>query len=195
MAIAPKQESPRNKQLHEQITQAQKLLDSVAVTDVPRMSERIFVGIWLPFFAGDTPLPHQVEMTHWINFAGNPYRIVHVVNSEGAVLFDVPAIFDRLAINPHAMAERDLPNISHVVASAEQYAHVHPLHGTRYLDAELTKRALIMKVPATVLANLQVWNAIFARYGRPPLVAVDETTSGSESAQPDDGLSYDIDPL
>jgi hypothetical protein len=65
-----------------------------------------------------------------------------------------------------------------VVQTAAQYARIHPHQGSYHLNSELTARALIMKVPANVLKDLDTWNKIFARYGRPPIVKID----GEQSA-------------
>jgi hypothetical protein len=160
----------RNSRLAQQIDDISSQLATVAVTDNARLSERHFTQIFLPFFAGDKTLMYPVDMTHWLNTAGGPYREVEVIDLTGTVLFTVPPIFDRAAIN----ATSDGKPIAHVVATATQYARIHPIQGQAYLSAELTQRALVMKVPSAVMYHLEVWNKIFQRYGRPPLISVDE---------------------
>lgn len=195
MATAPEQKlTPRNQMMLDQINSAYEALVAAGAQETPRMAERIFVGIWLPFFAGDEKRQYDVTLQHWLNFTQNPYRSVHVVDTQGRVLFEVPALYDRSAVNPQADTSA-LPSIAHVVESASQYANIHPTQGERYLDAELTRRALTMRVPATVLSNLETWNAIFMRYGRPPLVAAEKLPTAALAEPKDGGLSYDVDPL
>lgn len=185
--------TPRDQKLLEEITRIHASLQTVDQQDAVRMSERVFVNIWLPFFAGDENPTYPVDIQHWVNFSGSPYRAVQVVDTNGALLFTVPALFDRTAVNP---VSGDHRSVAHVVRSAEQYSGVHPMQGQRYLDAELTKRALIMKVPASVMANLETWNSIFARYGRPPLIKLDAAAApGSKQPAADPDISYDVDPL
>lgn len=181
----------RNKKLADEIQEIHTQLTSVAVKDHAILPERTFVQVFLPFFAGDEKLMYKADLTTWTNFAGGPYREVEVVDAQGKTLFTVPPVFDRTAINP--VANSTTP-IAHVVATAQQYARIHPTQGLHHLNAELTKRALIMKVPASVLKNLEIWNAIFERYGRPPLVAVDSITEPTPtSIQGND--DFDFEPI
>lgn len=157
------------------------------------MPERVFVGIWLPVFTGEGN-PYKVTLQHWINFAEGPFRAVNVIDDKGEVLFQVPPLIKRETVNP--IGEDRRHSIGHVLHSAEQLTNFHPAQGMQYLEAELTKRALIMKVPGNVLDDLKTWNAIFARYGKPALKAVDESgqevkPSGAAAAASDD-LSYDV---
>lgn len=174
--------SERKDRLAQQIADISKALEVVADTDFARMPERNFVQVFLPFFAGDTDLMYKVDMTHWLNFAGGPYREVQVIDNKGVVLFNVPPIYDRTAINP---LSGESHSIAHVVATTTQYARIHPVQGQNYLSAELTKRALVMKVPAAVMHHIDVWNAIFTRYNRPPLIAMDDKPSDAPAAAKD----------
>ena len=162
----------------------------------PRLPERHFKEIFLPLFAGDTELTYEVKLDNWVKVAGSPFQAVDIHDNAGKVLFTVPPLMDRSAVNP---INDDGPNISHVVASANQYARVHPNMGLQHLNAELTKRALIMKVPQSVRKNIEAWNSIFERYGRPPIMALpDEHATGSTASAPqqDKGTpDYDLEPL
>lgn len=174
-----------------EIDQISKHLIQAAEPNIPTMSERVFVYIWLPFFAGDDKPQYPVDFQHWFNFTGNPYQPVNVVDEKGDVLFQVPPVFDRSVVNPLSQKRTSL---AHVVQSYQQLRNIHPNQGNVFLDAELTKRALLMKVPHNVLANLETWNSIFQRYGRKPLVEVDSqatTSPGSAAAAGQPDISYD----
>lgn len=163
----------RRKQLQDHIEMVQGALKTAESKDVPQISERIFVGIFLPLFGGDDPLPYAVDLGTWVQrVAGTAYKAVNVIDTQGKVLFVVPPLYDRGAIDP-VPADRGSP-IAHMVASAGQLALMSPRQGSSYLNAELTKRALVMKVPTNVLAHLETWNEIFKRYGREPLIALDD---------------------
>lgn len=157
-----------------------------------RLPERHFREIYLPMFAGDEKLLYDINLGHWVNFAGNPYRGVDIIDEKGNVLFTVPPVFDRDTINPTTANRRTL---FEVMETAQQYANIHPHQGLKYLDSELTGRALIMKVPANVAKDLDTWNMIFQRYGRPPLAKVSKKDSDKKesTAAPDD--DFDFEPL
>ena len=169
-------------------------LKEVESTDRARLSEYIFKNVFIPMFAGDKDLMYQVTIENWIKVAGNPYKSVDIVDNNNKVLFTVPPPFNRDAINP--VSNDDVP-LAHVVKSAQQYANIAPAQGLHYLNAELTKRALVMKTATHVMNNLEAWNAIFARYGREPILRLNETEAVNP-AQPGNNKGsddYDFEPL
>lgn len=181
----------RQDRLKMEIETVAEQLQAVSTSDHARLAERIFVGVFLPFFAGDEKPAYPVTIGHWINVAGSPFASVDVVDAQQQRLFTVPPVFDRSAVQP---IQSRGTSIQHVVLSAEQLSRMHPTQGANYLSAELTRRALVMKVPTSVLAHLETWNAIFTRYGRPPIAAVDDkpATAAPGAASDDD---YDLEPL
>lgn len=179
--------SNKRARLQEIVTMAHDTLAEIGEQDVATVPERNFVAVFLPIFAGEPPTPYKAKLfPHWVNIAGNPYRPVDVVDTKGKVLFRVPPLFDRMAIGPSTQMKRGQhSSISHVVASAGQFAAMSPAMGEQYLSKELTKRALLMKVPQSVLQDLETWNAIFARYGRPPLVALPPDVAKKDPTNPE----------
>lgn len=183
----------RDQKIKDEIEGIANALAEVSDSDGPYLAEVIFVSVFLPFFAGDKETKYKVGMQHWINTAGSPFSAVKVVDQRNVVLFTVPPIYDRSAIQP---VNKDLGSIANVVASAGQLTRLHPSQGTHYLNAELTKRALIMNVPTNVLQHIEVWNEIFKRYGREPIVPLHENEAKSKpSDKPEEGLDYDFQPL
>lgn len=183
MAIDPMDEKRRQQQA--QIDDISAALEGISKKDVTRLPERNFVEVCLPFFAGDTKPKYPIDMNTWLNIAGGPYCSVDVIDNKGQVLFTIPPIFDRSAIDPTAKGRHSM---AHIVATTNLYVKQHPKLGANYLDKELTGRALVMKVPAAVQKHLEIWNSIFTRYKRPPMLEVQtsdkeiETTSTKLSA-------------
>lgn len=160
-------------------------LNAATAGERPRFAERLFVGIFLPYFAGDKPLPYPVDSSVWVaRVATNPFQEVDVVDIQGQVLFTVPAMFDRSALDPgRAAGSKDSLPVEHIVKSAQQLRYLHPLHGEAYLETKLTEKALIMRVPTNILHNLDVWNKIFVRYGREPIVGLPEQSGATAAAE------------
>jgi len=154
-----------------------------------RLPERHFREIYLPMFAGDAKLNYPVDLNHWVNFAGNPYREVDIINERGEVLYTVPPVLDRHSVNPMDGSETRT-SIAHAISTAQQYGRIHPSQGVNYLNAELTERALIMKVPANVLKDLETWNAIFQRYNRPPIIQA-QAEQVKPVVRPDDDFDFE----
>jgi hypothetical protein len=168
------------KRLADEVVMIRDELSSVASSDRARLPERIFVGVFLPFFAADKDPAYPVNMGNWINVATSPYKGVDVIDATGKVLFTVPPVFNRETVNP--VSDETVP-LAHVVKSAHQLANVHPKQGSAYLNQELTKRALVMKTATNVLNNVEVWNEIFKRYGREPLVKLNEEAGMADTGQ------------
>lgn len=168
-------------QLTAKLEMVREQLEETGAADVATLQERIFVHVFLPVFAGDEVNQYKAKIyPHWINVAGNPYRPVDVVDLRGNVLFRVPPLLDRTRLRTSTQAGERAPrsSMSHVVASANQYAAMSPVLGERYLNKQFTERALLMKVPANVAHDIEIWNEIFKRYGRPPLVELKESGAG-----------------
>lgn len=192
-------EEKRNR-WEEQLQMLNTELNEAVNNDRPRLSERIFVGVFLPFFAGDTERHYpQANLTMWVGrVAGNAYREVDIVDAQGQVLFAVPPVFDRSALDPQRSKQENSVPLSHVVASAQLYSNLSPAMGEQHIRAELTKRALVMRVPANVLAHVRRWNEIFTRYGRPPMVELEAAAPATEdgkTAKPGDEPDFEMELL
>lgn len=176
----------RQNVLKNQIETIVDQLSTVSSADRPRFPERYFQGIFLPYFAGDAHLPYPTADTvMWVGrVAGSPFQEVDIIDASGAVLFTVPPMMDRGALDPKRAGERGGPSLGHIIHSAQQYALMSPSQGAHYLQQKLTEKALIMKVPSNVLRNIETWNRIFERYGRPPLMPL-------ESAAPPEATKAD----
>lgn len=170
----------------EEINAIRRSLDEQEIATRARMSERIFVGLWLPVFAhGKNEYYPQVNLDMWANFAGNEYREVDVVDvKSGQVLFTVPPLFDRSGVTPILKERNKIPggSITNVIKNAELRSKVSPRDGQNFLHAHLQQRAIFMSsIPPSVRENILRWNAIFKRYNLPPIVEMEEVTQQTDS--------------
>lgn len=178
-------EDQKDERASRQLEQIRDDLADADKTSRARMLERNFVLVYLPLFAGDPPEQQHygANIRGWTNYAGGAYKEVDIVDSAGNVLYVVPPMFEREAVQ--AVTEEGGRGIASIVANTQQLAGLSPRQAAAYLESELTKKALIMKVPVSVLKNVQTWNDIFKRYGRKPMFELDATAaSGAVGAAP-----------
>ncbi len=187
-----------DEQLVRQILDDKKALDQINDTSITRMPERVFVDVYLPFFAGDNPLPYDVGLNHWINLAGGPYKAVHVVDNSNVVLFTVPSVLNRDSVAPVVRRNGDgVPMIADVVANAQALGKQNPVEAKRYLDAHFSQRMGLMKSAKNADPIKQLWNDIFARYNRPSMFDDNHTPESSDGKKDDDSgsVEYEYEPL
>jgi hypothetical protein len=151
-------------------------LEAITNEDAARLPEKIFAGVFVPIFAGEDSLYNNVSMETWVNFAGGPYRRVDIVGSRGEVIFTVPPIFERGNVKTIVDSTRN-NSVFHMVLTAQQYARVHPKQGEAYLKDSLSKRTTMLSSPINLAKNLEFWNMVFKRYGRPEITVVTNTTA------------------
>jgi hypothetical protein len=150
------------------------------------IQEVYFVSIFLPLLYGDVTVSHTATLKDWINYAGGPYNSVDVVDAVGKVLFEVPSFYERNMIATK-MGHEATP-IAHILKTAQQYSQIHPVQGEMYLEQAMDKKTMVISNVKVVLSNLEKWDEIFMRYGKPsimakiknntPNVSNDTTTSG-----------------
>ncbi|WP_144106650.1 hypothetical protein [Paraburkholderia sp. BCC1886] len=164
-------------------------LTDIASEDVARLPEDEFVHVFLPFFeiyvkhlAENTSyaqltkdlalLKHKVGMADWISIAGTPYKGVDVFDKSGAVLFRVPPVFEYQGVNPvRDVNDRSQAPLGEVMKTADQYMQIHPAQGTQFMNVALAQRLRTMRSGQHLVRHVLAWNAIMARYNRPPLIA------------------------
>lgn len=183
----------REQKIAEEIQNITRDLETVSSRDIRNIPERVFREVFLPMFAGKEDLVYPASTRIWANIAGSYFSRVNVINERNEILFTVPALMNNSAVNP--VSSEEIP-VSHVVATAKQYAFMHPAQGSQYLDDQLTKRSLLMRVPNNVLEDIETWNKIFERYGYPIITEVkDLQQKTNPDAQSGDGIDYDFEPL
>lgn len=175
-------------QISEQLNNVNDGLNVLGNANINKLQEKIFVGVFIPIFAGEESL-YNATMETWVRFAGGPYKEVDVIDSKGKVLFRVPPIYDRSTIN--STTDGKVP-IGHIVTTANQFSRIHPNQGKAYLENELNKKAMLLKVPSNVVKNLEFWNMVFKKYGRNEIMPIDakEVKVNTSKTNPDDFESF-----
>jgi hypothetical protein len=178
----------KNKILAEQIKNIHDSLTSISAQDITSLPEPVFVNSFLPFFAGQT-VTSDINVSTWVGIAGNPYRSVNIVGANGEVLYTIPPLFDREALDPNKRQIGVSP-MQHVMKTYEQFMQLSPQRARSYLDQELAKRNLAVDARENIISNLHIWNAIFARYNLPLIQGGPQSPSTSASSSDKVDLDY-----
>ena len=150
-------------------------LTTITDEDTARMPEKIFAGVFVPIFVGEESL-YNATLETWVNFAGSPYRSVDIIDARGNTLYRVPPIYERGNIKSITDSTRN-NSVFHMVLTAQQYARVHPKQGEAYLNDALSKRNTMLSSPINLAKNLEFWNMVFKKYGRPEIKVVEDKVS------------------
>lgn len=148
-----------------------------AMEDKAVVSEDIFVKRYLPMFANKQ---EGVDLTSWLDVAGNAYRYVDVRRGD-EVLFTVPPLLKRSVTN---VTRRPRDSIIEFMSLVEKKTAVNPHLGRSYMNAELDHRIARLGIDPS---EISVWNSIFERYDIEPIAEV-PTEAG---LQDNDGETQD----
>lgn len=185
----------RDKALADQIASIHSSLVNIPQEDIATLPEEVFKATFLNFFAG-LPVPENVNASVWAGIAGNPYKPVNIVGVDGEVLYTIPSLFDRQAVDPTKVADHAVP-MQHVMITHEQLTRISPVRARSYMNAQLAQRRIAVDVSPTIAKNIKTWNEIFKRYDLPTIEIKDGSSyttvvkEGSDSP----ALSYDDDIL
>lgn len=150
------------------IEQIFKDLNKATEKDTKRISEGAFKTLFLPMFLDQKNNPHELVMAHWIEFSGSPFKSVHVVDAQDNVLFTVPPIYNRKALDDLTNKDdkgRSISPISHILTTYAQMSKIGPQVGENYINGELGQRFQLMRQDVDYIESLRVWKEIFERYG------------------------------
>lgn len=147
------------------------------------ISEDIFVKRYLPMFASKDK---NVDLTPWLDVAGNAYRYVDV-RSGDEVLFTVPPLLKR---SPTNVTRRPRDSMIEFMSLVEKKMAINPHLGRSFMDAELDHRVARLGID---LDETEQWNKIFERYGIEPIVELseDQVSKASAGEGQDKGLFSD----
>jgi len=166
---------PTNKTLETLITtdfeKAADALDMIERANRSRIPENLFRNVFLGLFANLDNQHPDATIQNWIAIAGNPFAQVDVVENN-QVIFTVPPIYDKDAVNPAAMNRAE--PLSHIVAIAQKLAMRSPIEGQNYIANKYNATRETVRGQADVLSNIERWNAIFERYNLPELLALEK---------------------
>lgn len=159
----------------------------------PIIPERYFVGIYLPWFAGEevivpTPEGGGVKMNsdHWIAVAGHHAQEVDVLDEHGNVLYSVPPMVNSMQILTNY--DKVGYSLTSVFKRYKEEADIYPQVAKDNLKHELD-RTVSVEVKEIKDEYARRWYDIFKRYGYIDNVAgevngVPEATSPGEKVEP-----------
>lgn len=167
-------------------------LTQVDPGDCFAMSESRFHAIFLPMFAGDTPLMYPATIDMWQSLAGGPFKEVRIVDNRNQTLFMVPPLFDKEGMSPltgTGQAE-GLSSMVQVLDRANMYSRQGKARMDWFLNGELDRRSFMFKNKANEDEFIRRWNEIFVRYGRPP-IAITADPAGKPVVKTESDLASD----
>ncbi len=164
--------------------------DALVVNAQPevKLPEQVFVHHFLPYFSGQKPMTKEDRVIeNWVAIAGTPTNEVAIVGNDGAVLFNVPPVFDTSSLD---VTTRNVgESMGDIYAGFAMRRNNIPAVANTYLAASLdNKHNEIVNEPTGTVQKR--WQAIMDRYniaGAKPAVAT--STVGDD--EPNDDLVYD----
>lgn len=147
------------------------------------IAEQFFVDVFLPMFAGDEHAPWGATPNMWVNMAKGPFNEVNVVNTQGELLFAVPAMVSQNAIKAidGTGASARMQTVGNMVEMAKMYANRGPMAVQNVIKSELDKRSFLFADKNISAENIRRWNEIFTRYNRPLLPTIATATASTPS--------------
>lgn len=164
-----------------------KNLQKATDEKVKHMSEGAFKELFLPMFLNQEDNPHGLVMANWIEYAGSPLLPVHIVDENEKIIFTVPPISNRNALNELGTLDkngRPMAPIVHILTTYSQLVRSGPTVGENYLNGEFSKRFSLMKQDVDYLEMLRVWKSIFDRYGYTDVIPLDLGPSPTSTNKP-----------
>lgn len=185
----------RHRALSDQIASIHASLVAIHEEDIATLPEDVFKATFLPFFAGQ-PTDANINASVWAGIAGNPYRPVNIIGVDGEVLYTIPSLFDRQAVDPTKASDHAVP-MQHVMITHEQLTRISPIRAQSYMNSQLAQRKIAVDVTPTIAKNIQTWNQIFKRYNLPTIEVKDgaSVTTVSKEGSDAPALDYDEDIL
>lgn len=149
-----------------EISDALKHMRKVEETDKPKITEEAFVQRLLPLLLNQQE-ETDVDVTVWLEIAGNPHREIDVADRSGTVLFTVPPLVARTPTLAPTREGRGLNGIGEILAtySAKQ-ASEHPVAAHVFLEHAL-RNEILTPDQQLLLECLRKWVFIYERYNLP----------------------------
>ena len=140
----------------------------------PRISEELFVSRYLPLLASRQT---GVDVTPWLQVAGNAYRSVEVVK-DGKVLFTVPPLLRQIPTKIH---RRGAESVLEIVETSRLHAAQHPRVGQYYLEQHL-QGAVDPEPPEE--SALKEWYNVLKGYGYDVAATADADSASDNGDNP-----------
>lgn len=153
-------------ELGEGVVLAMEAIQKLNTADVPRVPEGIFTQHILPIM---TDRSGKVDISAWLDIAGNAQRPIDVIDLRGQVLFRVPAMMRQL---PTKTSSSHRASITELASTAKLKGEVHPGLGQNFLAQGLSRHVPRLGTQVD-LESAKAWNAILKRYGYPSIFPED----------------------
>lgn len=154
-------ESMTPKPVSPELRHAMESIAALASVDVPRLPEILFRTHLLPLLQDTSG---EADLRIWQDIAGTVNRPIDVTDTQGNILFRVPALLGTVP-TPTTNRERD-PRSTY--AEIVQMSHLkneqHPAVGKSYLENALARKHSALPVD---MDNLKQWNVVLAYYDLP----------------------------
>lgn len=188
--------TPHDRERHSLIAGMEKALaDS---DDIFQMPENIFVTYFLGLFRGDIPVDESTVdaknelLEHWLKLSGGPLRPIRVVDAQGTLLFEVPALSTTSMFN--TQRKEGATTFSEIAKLAHHYSLITPVAEENYTSEALEKKFADIYTKNHQLSEREkTWVSIFERY-KTSYPGPDQTTApvAGHSTKPfDDKFSDD----
>lgn len=152
-------------------------LDKLNIRTIP---ENMFVHHFLPFFAGEVKENAQEIMTNWLTIAGSAVSPVNVVDPQGRVVAQVPAIQNNEGLDPSAKSDS---NIAYSVKEAKAVTGLSPIAAQNILRSDLGIKltAMTNSITKSNAVHEGKWTSLLNHYGKGVKTDSKVNTEGNDS--------------
>lgn len=138
----------------------------VEATDKPKITEEAFVKHLLPLLVNRDRVP-DLDVTVWLDIAGNPHRPIDVAKRDGEVLFTIPPLIARTPTLAPSKEYRGAEGLNEIMAVyAAKQTTEHPAAADVFLEHALRNQVLSAD-QQQLLDFLRQWVFIYRRYDIP----------------------------
>lgn len=141
--------------------------------EIVRFPEPLFVKHFLPLFSGQVQPTPQLNLSVWITIAQGEYNPVHIVDQKNEILFTVPPMLERDAIDPIITNQQ---GVNSVMKNAARLREISLRDSDIFMNKSILGLHLREKATPKILENIQIWNNIFARYNLPIKMRAEDGT-------------------
>jgi hypothetical protein len=153
-----------NDDIKQNLSEAIKDGFTALVTEAPKgkIPEDIFIGYFLPFFAGEkTADRNQPVFAQWVSIAGSPTAAVDIIDKDGSVKVTVPGLFNSDIMRSQYSSDVSMRSI---FEQYELYNNNLPVVANNFLDKAFTAKTNNLK-PITINKSEEDWQKVLSMYG------------------------------
>lgn len=129
--------------------------------DIASVPEEVFVKHLLPILTNRTG---SQNLSIWQDIAGHAFRSINVVDKDGNILFNCPALFTS---PDKQITGKGQHSAYEVISTAIKKSDVLPALGVQHMKQHFISKLYDVKAP---IEKVVAWNRILVHYGHPPLI-------------------------